>query len=460
MATYNATTVSYADVNSALALCSAGDTLSIPSGVVTWPSTLNVTIPIHIIGVGSSGVNRTEIDMQTGTIINFAPTTDAASSIKNIAFSKVAATAAVNVSILVSPVNRLTSGLWINNCTFLYGQNQIEIDRRTYGLISNCTFTDAAAVLSIYNTDATDTGSFGDTEWALGKRLGTTNAMVMENCNITYTSGINGITTQYVVDGRSASRFVMRHCTMNSTGTSATIYGPAAHGNYWNGTSEQYGRGTMAYEIYDNTFILNSSTPEAFLMRGGTLLYYNNIVTSSNGIMFKVWNNETWANVGGIHGFYAKDMLDNCHIYGNTFNGIAQGTGWDHGEPGAFNLYPDNSTGAYDQNSWSALYTPPSWVTARNYIQAADNVQPSFVGQSGNLYRCLVSHTSNIFATDLAANKWSQDNWPLYTRAPQTGDPIYPYTALTYPHPLFGSGITYIFKRLGSHLKFKGLFPV
>lgn len=44
---------------------------------------------------------------------------------------------------------------------------------------------------------------------------------------------------------------------------------------------------------------------------------------------------------------------------------------------------------------------PQAWATAHNYVANADTVF-----QSAKFYRCLISHTSGVFATDLAAVKW------------------------------------------------------
>lgn len=44
-----------------------------------------------------------------------------------------------------------------------------------------------------------------------------------------------------------------------------------------------------------------------------------------------------------------------------------------------------------------------TWLTATAYVQTVN-----LVWQSGKLYQCLVSHTSGVFATDLAAGKWQE----------------------------------------------------
>jgi hypothetical protein len=52
-------------------------------------------------------------------------------------------------------------------------------------------------------------------------------------------------------------------------------------------------------------------------------------------------------------------------------------------------------------NILAPAITPPDWATGNIY--AAGNA----VTQSGTVYRCTTAHTAGVFATDLAASKWS-----------------------------------------------------
>lgn len=60
-----------------------------------------------------------------------------------------------------------------------------------------------------------------------------------------------------------------------------------------------------------------------------------------------------------------------------------------------------------------AIQLYPLWVTATSYSVN------TIVRQSGKVYKCLITHTSGVFATDLAANKWVEITT---TYAPQRGD--------------------------------------
>jgi hypothetical protein len=68
------------------------------------------------------------------------------------------------------------------------------------------------------------------------------------------------------------------------------------------------------------------------------------------------------------------------------------------------------NTGNTGPAAWSA---PTAWLTATAYVSGPP---ASVVVQAGETYVCLVSHTSGVFATDLAASKW------LKVAAKGTGD--------------------------------------
>ena len=52
------------------------------------------------------------------------------------------------------------------------------------------------------------------------------------------------------------------------------------------------------------------------------------------------------------------------------------------------------------------LNSVSTWVTGTNYV-ANDGVYGTTSTYNGIIYRCLVAHQAGVFATDLAANKWS-----------------------------------------------------
>jgi hypothetical protein len=450
MATQTAASTSYADVNTAMGLCNNGDTLIIPVGSVTWASTLTITKNLTIIGGGNNGSSTTTISYSTGTIFTFAPVIDANCKVAFIKFDKTVLKTSSSPSVTIT-APFVVGRLWFDNCTFIFGSDVVFSTVRSYGLFSNCTFTDCEQAVPYLNVTSGDGGA---AEWALGRRLGTDQTWVLEDCTINFTAASDGASLDEFVYGQEGTRMTMRHCTYTSSGRTV-IQGPFDMHGYWS----SYGDGVLAYEVYSNTFALNSNAFQIVSLRGGTIMFYDNTVTSANAsqIFFRT-RNEGFTNAAPFL-FNATDQINNSYIYNNTLGGVTQASlaNW-ASEPGFFNADPDTGGAIFAPagNAWS-LYNAAAWVTATPYVQAANTVLPSYVSQNGNLYRCLISHTSGTFATDLAAGKWIQDDWHFYTRTVQSGDPIYPYSPLRYPHPLREP---FTFKRLSSHIKFKGLAPV
>lgn len=61
------------------------------------------------------------------------------------------------------------------------------------------------------------------------------------------------------------------------------------------------------------------------------------------------------------------------------------------------------STGSTGATGPLPLLPIVTWVTATSYVIGPP---ASFVNNAGSSYQCLISHTSGVFATDLAANRW------------------------------------------------------
>jgi hypothetical protein len=72
MATHVAASASYADVNTAYGLCSAGDTLSIPAGSATWATKLSITKGLYVIGAGVGSTVITN-GIGSGAMLSYDP---------------------------------------------------------------------------------------------------------------------------------------------------------------------------------------------------------------------------------------------------------------------------------------------------------------------------------------------------------------------------------------------------
>lgn len=55
-----------------------------------------------------------------------------------------------------------------------------------------------------------------------------------------------------------------------------------------------------------------------------------------------------------------------------------------------------------------ALLASTAWVVRGGWVTATDYAKGDIVLQNDVVYLCVVAHTSGVFATDLAADKWGQ----------------------------------------------------
>lgn len=432
---YTAASATYADVNTAMGLCSNGDTLVIPAGDETWASTLTVTKNIDIRGNGKTGGSRTRISYDGGTIFELAPTIDAAMKISGISFDKVTIETGNDTAIYIT--KEISTGLWIDDCEFNFGGRVIWSTQRVYGLISDCDVYNTDIWLAIQNESSGDDGA---EEWTLGRRIGTTDTMVVEDCTFTWDSASDGSSLDQIVYGQNATRVVFRNNTVDSSGTTGTVSYIDMHGK------GSYGKGAHVYEVYDNTWTLNNGSPQLTGNRGGTLIAYNNTVTIAGDAnrRFTKFRNESLDNASPWL-WDIENHVNNSYFYNNTLNGDSMAT---------IKAYPyddylqrttegevfDGNTGS----EWSAGTTPDAWVTATAYVDGTTaTVPPDFVVVSDQLYECILAHTSGASDEPGVGGSWETYwvavDYHFFTRASESGDTDYPYTALTYPHTLRGS---------------------
>ena len=124
--------------------------------------------------------------------------------------------------------------------------------------------------------------------------------------------------------------------------------------------------------------------------------------------------------LSGKYGVYCDGIeaptLVNCEALLNTntgyyFQNYSGGVTYNTG-PYLSNVFSDSSeaAGIYLQNQinsvfssvWACALGGPAWVTSTAYTATT-----SVITINGLVYRCAISHTSGVFATDLAASKWT-----------------------------------------------------
>lgn len=456
-ATIVASSTAYADLVTAEAACVAGDTLQIPAGMVKWTDgeILVINVAINIVGAGSSSTVLT--NSGANRLITYSPAT-----VRNVKWEGVAFHVADGTEQPIIVTTTPITSIWLESCTFLHGARSFYGQATTYGLIRNCTFLNCDVAVAIENVAAGDAVE-GDAEWTAGYRLGTTNTMVIEDTWFKSTGG----TMDEQFYGQTATRITARNCVFTSEAGSATAPVADGHGRWTSGGV----RSTHVYELYRNKMTNYSGAFETMHLRGGLHMVWSNQIVQAAAISsveaFR-FRNEQYAT----HSTFERtwDQLQNCHWYHNSINGTVQ-EDWTSLTDGQ-NYNIDNASlnlvFCENEDAWVPTFlNATAWASGQSYVQTSGATKPTFRKHNGVLYCCISSHTSGASTEPGVggswATVWAVNDWHLYLRPPESGDPVFPYTPLTYPHPLVagvgGGGSDTLYRNRGRATRISGVIP-
>jgi hypothetical protein len=254
--TINATTCSQADVQAAIAQAQDGDTVQVPAGTCKWTTSVTIgkqdstTQPATSIAVTlkGAGIGVTTIQYQLASGYAIAASVQAGKAIRITGFTfdgslnTTAATGAVGLGGDVGAFARVDHASFDHLLT--YGMNVYAIN----GLIDHDAFTKdptagSVTEIALVGDTTQRTGSASDS-WARPPSLGTANAVYLEDDVFDLPNVANGPEDAY-----EGARFVLRH---------SQVFGENLG---WHGFDSAI-RGTMQYEIYDNTMTNSSPTGE------------------------------------------------------------------------------------------------------------------------------------------------------------------------------------------------------
>jgi hypothetical protein len=341
-AVINARSASLADVNSAVASASDGDTVAVPAGSASWTSTLSVTKGITLQGAGSDTTvilddvpreapqsqqqqkdgaragrggggkfaggppSRGEGVLRTGQNRDIVtPTLKASQSFRMTGFTFRAGSVASNGDNGIRVLGTCSS-FRIDHCHFdkLYRADPIKIAGQIYGVIDHCTFDCRPKTQSILVWHNEWGGkSYGDGSWADSPYFGSEKFIFIED-NTFVNFGL--FTTNGDIDCYGGGRYVCRHNTFYNCK-------PNSHGTESSGRL----RSSRAVEIYDNT-INFTIAGNAGQIRGGTALIHDNtyIGAFSRGMTLHVYREFYPFHVfGGASGNNRWDSNDPHGLY-------------------------------------------------------------------------------------------------------------------------------------------------
>ena len=454
-ATITATSCEEADIATAIATASNGDTIMIPSGNCTWTSTITVDKEVALIGAGIGVTNITVAHADGHFTIS-----DGINNwrIAHISFST---STSSQYAIYVCTASAQSSSDWrIDHCEFTGFHYSILVRGDNQGVIDNNNFKGGG--ITIYGNDSPD--------WSNTTDLGTINFVFIEDNTFTDTGSLSVGT--HVCMGGHAARYVFRYntITMEKTGAPCGFSGAVdAHG-YCHGVSC---RGTRAYEIYENTFITHacSNPSRGLYLRAGTGVVYNNTFdTSAQAYIVGEINltEERCPKVGGWSGTGQTACSANCSttafclpeyytldydgevnnftsavtVEGSTSGAMGQifvvddngvdGTLYFHNIIGTFlddeDLEVSGVTYAIANGSQSAKITGEGYPccdqVGRGNAQASEPIY--FWGNKDHNSSAVTPVLSSAVNTD-----YITDSTDYYSNTQKSG-----YTAYTYPHPL------------------------
>lgn len=202
----------------------------------------------------------------------------------------------------------------IDHCSFKdHTQEAVHTYGSTYGVIDHCTFTSDSSETRFRCVIVSDE-RFGDSSWARPLSLGTTEAVYVEDCFMDF-KGEPGEFMGNIIDANFGGRYVFRYNYVINKYIEA-------HSGCPNG-----GRSTFSYEIYGNTLEAKIPTYRPFLMRGGTGVIFDNVITGDwNSVDIHVDNqrsceddcldwdmcdgtNEYDGNTPGMEGYPCRDQI-------------------------------------------------------------------------------------------------------------------------------------------------------
>jgi hypothetical protein len=422
------------DVMAAIAKAVPGDTVKLPAGTFVWGTRqTSVYIPPGVTLAGAGPAKTTiRIAMDAPQWGSGTITLSGAAMVRDLAVTQRGGGATTAFSANGKNGWRITNVVYNSSPSagyFVYAGS--------YGLIDNCVINGGSGSDEwIFTRGPADS-------WQTPNSFGTADAVYVEDC----TFNVAGYT-----DFNSNARGVVRFCT---------ITGPIkidAHGL----ASNTPARGVRQMEVYGNHWTGAGGYWEAFDLRGGTGMVFDNTCDNGVGAVAPFQNPRLLLEEYGTGALWPN--------FGNVFQTPANypipdqiGVGQDPRVAGSapYYLWNNVQAGASWQIIWPpvadgalALYRTQTGNPAARFtmqdIVAADRdyfIQGASFDGSGGVGRGTFAQMNAITPTKKGVGFWVTDQGSWKASAPGTSGQFYvwsgsawvlTYTPYTYPHPLRG----------------------
>jgi hypothetical protein len=407
MAIVNAASASLANVQSAIASASVGDTVVVPAGSATWTNQLAITKGINLIG---AGIGKTVIT--SNVLLGDAGNP---SDKRNFLVVYEPATPATNDPFRLSgftlDCNNVNQPVILYNYSTDYPISRVRIDHNS---LDNSKWNSMVVKGHVYGV--VDNNVLGSVTHSYGCGPATWNNVIF---NFGSTDQIyfeyNTFNIQDTVfAGENAGRYCVRYNTFNAVGTASGFY-PLfdLHGNQGANSCSAM----MGGEIYENVFNLGSNQACLFHHRGGKALCYNNTINTTGTVSLKT-DEEHLDSLGdgpAINPISGQPQhISDSYYWNNRKNGTTNVT-----------YYVQSTTDYGGSKGLVPQHNREFWWEGG-----------TFNGTSGVGFGLLAARPATCTT---GVGYWATDTKTLY-RAAATNTWEEYYKPYTYPHPLREEG--------------------
>jgi hypothetical protein len=443
-----ADSLSLVDVQAAVDLAEAGDTVVMPSGSANWAGKLSWTAPANVTLRGA-GIGSTVItDNYTSNDPLIDITTNATGTFRLSGFTVRGGTGGLKDGGVLKFTGDSHSfrmdafRLDMQSYSSPHNGKGLWFVGNIYGVIDSCTF-DLNSIgngIVIWN----GAGSNGDTSWATATNPSGADFLFIEDCTVNGNSRYTCVN-----DTRNGGRAVFRYNTIDTGGVQTHSTGSAGRN-----------RGSRHVQVYGNNYIYTESDTQfnCVYLSSGTGYFWGNTVASGGYTHFITIHNDR-----NNTGTYTQTATPNGWGYSGTDLGPSN---WDqnsdsHGyrvldQPGSgpgdliVNDFPsavNQTTGtiAWPNQALEPVYLWSNTLNGTNYVSnyaaggsIAENrdyykENASFTGATGIGVGLLSARPSSGLTAGVGY--WATDEQKLYVATNSTTWALY-YQPYTYPHPL------------------------
>jgi len=312
------------DIQAAIDSAADGDTVFIPAGRSTWSERVEIRKEIYLIGAGIDSTIITRIGGGEAFYIN------------------ITANERIRISGMTIDGNGESNGIIshyaknfrIDNNKFQNCITGLILWNYSYGVIDHNIFFDIIVEgLVIYGDDAEGWDRENTYITTYGDNLGHPEFIFIEDNDFIYSENGEVDYLAHAVASNHGARYVFRYNTVNALYIEDQLHLPSAvdvHGNF------SYGRGTVAFEVYNNT-IYSEHSYRGINIRGGTGVIFGNVFTGDFTHPIHLTNYRSWGTpssetpggcpIGDYDPYYCADdypcidQINNLYIWDNTYNG-------------------------------------------------------------------------------------------------------------------------------------------